>query len=264
MIDKARNEFGKLVETVAELRGPNGCPWDKQQTHDSLKRYAIEEIYELVEAIESGDEISLKDELGDVLLQVLLHARIAEEHGCFDIGDVCKAIGDKLRRRHPHVFSDLEVSGIDEIWANWERIKRGEPGHRDRKSAIEGVPASLPALMRAAAISRKAARVGFDWPDSASVLDKLNEEIEELREAVGSGNREHLEEEIGDVLFTVVNVARLNHIDPEEALRKMLEKFQRRFRLIEKRAQETGRSVNELTIDEMDRVWTQAKKDSLG
>ena len=264
MQDKMREEFVQLIETVAKLRGPGGCPWDREQTHESLKRYAIEETYEVVEAIESGDPKKLEDELGDLLLQVLLHAQMASEEGQFDMGDVCRVLREKLQRRHPHVFADVEVSGVDEVLANWEQIKGGEPGYDQRKSVLDGVPKSLPALMRAADLSKKAAKTGFDWPDVGAIVDKLKEETREVEEALARDNKEELESEIGDLLFTTVNIARFKGIDPEEALRRMLERFSQRFRLIECRARESGRGIEEMTLEEMDRVWDEAKngKDS--
>lgn len=248
-------EFGKLVEVISILRSPNGCPWDKEQTHESLKNHAIEETYEMIEAIESGNPKKLADELGDVLLQVLLHSQIASETGDFDISDVCKRIREKLIRRHPHVFEDLEVSGIDEIWKNWEQIKREETGHEDRKSALDGVPNTLPALMRANKISKKAARTGFDWPDLESVLAKLEEETSELHDAIQSNNSEHIKEEIGDMIFTLVNIARFQNIDPEDALRTTISKFIRRFSNIENHATSTNRQIQDLSMDEMEEVW---------
>ena len=182
MDDRARDEFGKLVEAVARLRGPGGCPWDREQTHESLKRYAIEETYEVIDAIDGGEPAKLEDELGDFILQALLHAEIARESGQFDIADVCRTIREKLVRRHPHVFGDVEISGVDDVLHNWEQIKSEEYEHR--KSVLDGVPASLPALMRAAKISKKAAGTGFDWPDVGSIIAKLKEETAELEEAI--------------------------------------------------------------------------------
>ena len=254
-----RDEFGKLVETVAALRAPEGCPWDRQQTHETLKKYAIEETYELVEAIESGDARRIQDELGDLLLQVLLHAQIAGEAEQFDAADVCSTLREKLHRRHPHVFGDTQVSGVDDVLHNWEHIKRAEPGYDERKSALDGVPGSLPALMRAAKLSKKAARTGFDWPDVRSIVDKLKEETAELEEALDRDDKGAVQEEIGDLLFTVVNIARFKGIDPEEALRRMLEKFVRRFNRIEERAAQFGVKVGDMTLPEMDRVWDETK-----
>ena len=259
MSDNVMKEFEELVQTVAILRGPDGCPWDKEQTHDSLKKYAIEETYEVIEAIESGDPKKIEDELGDLLLQVLLHAQIASEADQFDIGDICRVLREKLQRRHPHVFADTEISGVDDVLYNWEQIKKGEPGYDQRKSVLEGVPKSLPALMRASEISKKAAKTGFEWPDVHAVLDKLKEETREVEEAINKGVTKEIEGEIGDLLFTTVNIARHTGIDPEEALRRMLERFTRRFRHIEESAQLSGRSIQDLTLEEMDQVWEEAK-----
>ena len=259
MSSKSGDEFEKLVDTVATLRGPGGCPWDREQTHDSLKKYAVEETYEVIEAIDSGDPTKVVDELGDLLLQVLLHAQIADENEQFDIADVCQTIREKLRRRHPHVFADVQISGVDDVLTNWEAIKRSEPGYNERKSVLDGVPGSLPALMRAAKLSKKAAKTGFDWPDVNSIFGKLNEESGELKEAIDSGDKAAIQHEIGDVLFCVVNIARHTHIDPEEALRDMLGRFSYRFKQIEAKAEETGRNISDMTLDEMDKVWDEAK-----
>lgn len=260
MEDETLDAFAALVQTVRKLRGPGGCPWDRQQTHQSLKRYVIEETYEVVEAIESAAADRLEDELGDLLLQVLLHAEIARESGEFDIAGVCERIDEKLRRRHPHVFGGLEVDGVDEVLHNWEQIKRAEPGNQDRSSALDGVPRSLPALMRAAKLSKKAARTGFDWPNVEAILDKLREETAELEGALRDGDPDRTCSEIGDILFTVVNIARFQQVDPEDALRLMLDRFAERFRVIEARAAGQGRSVQDMTLDEMDRVWNEAKR----
>lgn len=259
MDEKIRDEFAKLVDTVRRLRSPGGCPWDREQTHDSLKRYAIEETYEVVEAIEHGDPSELEDELGDLMLQVLLHAQIASEEGHFDIGDVCRVHREKLIRRHPHVFADREVAGVDEVLTNWEQIKLTEPGYEERESVLDGVPESLPALMRAAKLSKKAARTGFDWPNIHSIFGKLEEETGELREAVDSEDKSRIKEELGDLLFVIVNISRWAGIDPEEALRDMLKKFTYRFQKIEDHARQSGRDIHDMTLQEMDRVWDEAK-----
>jgi len=259
MANDIAQEFIELVETVCRLRSPGGCPWDRQQTHDSLKHYAIEETYELVEAVESGEPAKLKDELGDVLLQVLLHAQIANEEGRFDISDVCRNIKEKLHRRHPHVFGEVEVAGVDEVLHNWEQIKRAEPGYEDRESVLDGVPEHLPALMRAAKLGKKAARTGFDWPDIQAIFDKMREETIELKDAIDRGTQADIREEVGDLLFTIVNIARHADVDPEEALRLMLKKFIYRFTHIEDHARATGRDIGQLTLDEMDDAWNQAK-----
>ena len=259
--DRARDEFAALVETVARLRAPGGCPWDREQTHASLKRYVIEETYEVIDAIDSGDPSKIEDELGDLLLQVLLHAQISAETDGFNIADVCARIREKLQRRHPHVFADTEVSGVDEVLHNWEQIKRAEPGNEERKSALDGVPRSLPALMRAAKLSKKAARTGFDWPEVGAIVEKLREETAELEEAVAKGDTNEVRAEIGDLLFTIVNIARFQGIDPEEALTEMLGRFSSRFTRIESDAAEKGRDISDMTLEEMDAVWNQAKCD---
>lgn len=259
-VGRIRDEFAALVETVARLRGPGGCPWDQKQTHDSLKPYAVEETYEVLEAIESGAPAKLEDELGDLLLQVLLHAQISSEIDGFDIADVCARIREKLHRRHPHVFADTQVSGVDDVLHNWEQIKRAEKLNESRKSALDGVPKSLPALMRAAELSKKAARTGFDWPEIAAVFEKLREETGELEEAVAKGDKDAASAEIGDLLFAAVNIARFEGVDPEQALRDMLARFTRRFQHIEQEAAEKGRSIEDMTLAEMDAIWDRAKE----
>jgi tetrapyrrole methylase family protein / MazG family protein len=263
MTDNTRDEFAKLVDVVAELRGEHGCPWDRKQTHASLRPYAVEETYELVDAIDQGVDSKLRDELGDVLLQVLLHSQLAGERNAFDIGDVCTTIREKLIRRHPHVFGEVKVSGVDDVLHNWEAIKSGEPGHEDRKSVLDGVPRSLPALIRATEISRRASKVGFDWEKVGDILDKLREESGELAEAIEGGNVEEIQHEVGDLLFVVVNIARYLEIDAEDSLRGMLERFSSRFRRIEEHAKSTGRKVSDMTLREMDAVWDEAKKNAV-
>ena len=260
MTDKVKDEFAALVETVARLRAPGGCPWDREQTHESLKRYVVEETYEVLEAIESGDPAKLEDELGDLLLQVLLHAQISSEINGFDIADVCARIREKLQRRHPHVFADTQVSGVDDVLHNWEKIKRAEPGNEDRVSVLDGVPKSMPALMRAAKLSKKAARTGFDWPEVSAIFKKMREEAGELEQAIAGGNKSEIQFEIGDLLFTVVNIARFQGIDPEEALREMLDRFASRFGKIEEEAATNGKNIEDMTLEEMDAIWDQAKE----
>lgn len=259
MTDRVTEEFRKLVDVVAALRGPGGCPWDREQDHASLRKYLIEEAYEVVDAIDHGSDRKLEEELGDLLLQVLLHAQIAGEEGRFDIADVCEVHRQKLVRRHPHVFGEVEVSGVDDVLHNWDEIKSREPGREAITSAIGGVPSSLPALMRATEISKRAAKTGFEWPNMAGVMDKLREETAELEEAIESGETEKIKSEIGDLLFTVVNIARWAKVDAEESLREMLDRFRDRFTAIEDHAREQGRSIGDLTIDEMDAIWNQAK-----
>jgi tetrapyrrole methylase family protein/MazG family protein len=238
---------------VDRLLAPGGCPWDQAQTHDTLKRHLIEEAYELIEAIESGDAERLIEELGDVLLQPVMHAQIAARNGHWDIEAVARAVTEKLVRRHPHVFGSVEAKDADEVLHNWDEIKRQEKGTSGR-SALDGVPRSMPALSRAFEISKRAARLGFEWHDLDGVWTKLAEEEKELWAAVEKGTG--VPEELGDLLFTIVNIARWLKVDPEEALRKMVDRFQERFATMESLA---GRPLKELNLDDWDELWTKAK-----
>ena len=252
-----RPAFQDLVEVVARLRGPDGCPWDREQTYTSLKRFVLEESYEVLEAIDDGDPERLCDELGDLLLQVVLQAQLGREDGYFDIRDIIAGLTDKLIRRHPHVFGDVQVADSAEVLVNWEQLKRGE--RPERTSVLDGLPVHLPALMKALEVSKRVVKVGFEWPSLEEVLGKLDEEVAELREALPRGDRRELEAELGDVLFTVVNVARKLSIDPEEALRTMVARFSERFREVERLARSGGRPLHEMTLAEMDALWEQAK-----
>lgn len=252
--------FDKFVETVATLRGPNGCPWDKKQTHASLKPYFVEETYEALQAIDDQDDEELKSELGDVLLQIGLHAQIASENARFSMDDVCRAITEKLIRRHPHVFSDVTVSGVDEVLTNWEAIKASEkPGQTFGQSAIGEVPNSLPALLLALKVSKRAAKLGFEWQDIHGVLEKMREEISELETALSGGCAEDIENELGDLLFTIVNVARWAKVDPEESLRRMVLRFRARFSAMEQEARERGVELSSLSAQAWDDLWNLAK-----
>ena len=246
---------------MARLRSPAGCPWDREQTHESLKRYVLEETYELLEAIDSGDPGKIANELGDLLLQVVFHAQLASERGDFDLDTVAERIVSKLVHRHPHVFGATTVKDADEVVTNWERLKAREPEARDRESVLDGVPPTLPALMRAAEVQKRASRVGFDWEDVAGPLDKIDEETRELRAAHANADAGGLAEEIGDLLFAVVNASRFCGVDPEDALRQTMEKFGRRFRRIEDRARSSGRDLREMSLEEMDQIWEEAKAD---
>ena len=253
-------DFDALVAIMARLRDPQGgCPWDLAQTPQTLRKYVIEEAYEVVEAIEGGSPAKLAEELGDLLLQVVFHAQLARESGAFVLGDVTRAIVEKLIRRHPHVFGTVSVSGEDEVLKNWEQIKRGEPGYEDRVGILDGIPPALPALMRALEVSKRVVKVGFEWPTVNEVLDKVEEEIKELRVEIASGETARAADELGDLLFTLVNVARHLKIDPEDALRRMTQRFAARFRHIERRAAETSRAVSDLSLEEMEAVWQMAK-----
>lgn len=255
-------DFEALRLVMARLRDPlTGCPWDREQTPLSLRKYVIEEAYEVVEAIDSGSASKLSEELGDLLLQVVFHAQLASETGAFALPDVTQSIVEKLVRRHPHVFGSVTVTGSDQVLTNWEQIKRAEPGYEDRRSLLDGIPPALPALMRALEVSRRVVKVGFEWPGIGEVLDKVEEEIAELRTEIALGNTARAGDELGDLLFTLVNVARQLKVDPEDALRQMTLRFARRFKYIERFAADTDRAVSDLTLDEMESVWQAAKRE---
>ncbi|HEX2136703.1 MAG TPA: nucleoside triphosphate pyrophosphohydrolase [Microvirga sp.] len=263
----------RLLEIMAALRTRGtGCPWDLEQDFRSIAPFTVEEAYEVADAIERGDLVDLKDELGDLLLQVVFHARMAEEQGAFAFRDVVQAITRKLIRRHPHVFGDAGALGADEVKALWERIKQDEKAERraarsaagrgadDDPRFLSGVPAAMPALVRARKLTAKAAQVGFDWPDAGQVVDKIREELAEVEDAAATGDRDKVEDEIGDLLFAVANLARHLRIDPEAALRRTNLKFERRFGAIEAALKTQGRSLEEASLDEMEELWTAAKR----
>ena len=250
-----------LAQVMARLRGPGGCPWDREQTPQTLRKYVIEEAYEVVEAVDSGSPAKLSEELGDLLLQVVFHAQLASEAGEFALPDVSRLIVEKLIRRHPHVFGTATVSGSEEVLTNWEQIKRAEPGYEDRTSILDGIPPALPALMRALEVSKRVVKVGFEWPGIGDVLNKVEEELGELRAEIAAGQTERAGDELGDLLFTLVNVARQLQVDPEDALRRMTLRFAARFRFIEQHAADASRAVSEMTLEEMEAVWQQAKRE---
>ncbi len=250
--------FDRLVEIMRRLRGPGGCPWDAEQSHESLKRYLIEEAYEVIEAIDTNNPELLKEELGDLLLQPVFHAAIAEESGTFTMDDVLEAINDKLVRRHPHVFGEQQVKTAAEQVANWERIKKGEKGE-ERRSALAGVPPHMPALMKAQKITEKAARVGFDWEHVDQVFAKVLEELHELEETMTTGDEARMEAELGDLLFAIVNLGRFLSLDPEQALGKTIARFTARFTYVEESLHAAGRSMKDATLEEMDHLWAEAK-----
>lgn len=251
--------FDRLMNLMRRLRAPGGCPWDAEQTHESLKRYLLEETYEVLEAIDSKSTKMLKEELGDLLLQSVFHAVIAEEHGEFTMDDVLQVLSDKLIRRHPHVFADLKVDTIDDLVANWERIKKGEKGE-ERLSALSGVPPQLPALLRAQKITEKASRVGFDWDHVDPVFAKVLEELKELEETLFTGDQERMEAELGDLLFAIVNLGRFLSINPEDALRKTIARFVSRFHHVEESLHAEGMTLAEASLEQMDSLWEEAKK----
>ncbi len=275
-------EFDELVQLMARLRAPDGCPWDRKQTHASLKPYLLEETYEVLETIDEGDVLNLKEELGDLLLQIVFHAQIGTEEGTFTIQEVITLLADKLVRRHPHVFGQAgegtEPLDAEQVYSRWEEIKRAERNQHGREgSALDGVPKNLPALLRAYQVQGRASRVGFDWPHTsagfAQLCGKIDEEVMELRQAhvdrEDSTNRDgqaqrdaRVEEELGDVLFSLVNLARSLKVNPEDALRKAVNRFTTRFQYIESQAAGSGRKFEDMSLSEMDRLWEEAKSQS--
>ena len=246
----------ELIEVVRRLRAPGGCPWDREQTHKTLRPNMLEEAYEAVDAIDENDMEHLKEELGDVLLQVLLHSQIADDNGIFNIEDVAKILKDKLIHRHPHVFGNASVKNANEVLEKWDKLKAEEKA--DRKSAMDGLSKAQSALISAQKISKRAVKTGFEWPNEDSLYECIFSEFKEFKEAVKEQNKEHMEEEFGDILFAVVNLARWNDIDAEQALITSNRKFEKRFRKMEELA---VKPLNEYTLDEFDKLWRSAKKE---
>jgi tetrapyrrole methylase family protein/MazG family protein len=258
--------FARFVELIARLRAPGGCPWDREQTHESVKPMTIEEAYEVAHAIDEGDDDELLGELGDLLLQVVFHANIAEERGAFRLKQVIERVSEKMVRRHPHVFGENDASTSGEVLRNWEAIKsqEREAKGKDDGSMLDSVHKGLPAVMEAFQMTTKASRVGFDWREADGALLKLDEEAMELREAIrGKADHRAIAEEVGDLLFIAVNVARLTGVDPESALKAANRKFRRRFRHVEERLRAEGRKPADATLQEMDRLWDEAKERGL-
>ena len=266
-------KFERLVDIMATLRGPNGCPWDKQQDFNSLKPMLVEEVYEVLEAVENGDFDGISEELGDLLLHVVFHAYLGKEAGQFDINTVIDKISEKLVRRHPHVFGTESASTADEVIKNWEAIKAQEKAEKlknrtpEQRSLLEGIPSKLPAIHEAHQISSRAARVGFDWPDVDGIFDKLQEEVRELKEVIATGDeesrRERLEDEIGDMLFVIVNIARYLKIDSESALKRANRKFKSRFQYMESELARQGKSLEQTSLQEMEALWQKAKSETI-
>ena len=252
--------FVQLLEVMARLRGPDGCPWDKKQTHESLKACLLEECYEVLAAIDANDPHHLQEELGDLLLQVVFHSQMASELGDFQIEDVLNTLIEKLTRRHPHVFGEEVVEHAEAAISRWEQIKAQEKKHKNLPEGLfSGIPKELPALLRAYRIGGKAARVNFDWPKVEDIWGKAEEEIRELKEAMAEKNPQAIEEEWGDLFFTLAQVARRLKVNPEEALRKSSNKFEARFAWMEQKVQETGKDIHELSAEEWETLWKQAK-----
>ena len=247
--------FDKLVKIMSRLRAKDGCPWDRAQTHASLKKHIIEEAYELCDAIDSRDPEKLKDELGDFLFQVIFQAQIAKERGAFDIDDVLRTSAKKMLNRHPHVFGKHRAKDPDDAYKHWQARKEQEKSYQDRKSILDGVPKTLPALIKAQKVSKRAAHQGFDWPDVKFVVDKVHEELEEVKAEIKSGNRRRLAEEIGDLLFVIVILSRFGGIDAEESLHNATKKFAKRFGNIERALKKRNKKFTECTFDELYRLW---------
>jgi tetrapyrrole methylase family protein/MazG family protein len=250
-------DFKELLSIMEKLRGEKGCPWDKEQTRESLKPYIVEEAYELLEAIEENDPEKIKEELGDLLFQIVFQSQIAGENKEFDMSDIIDKIAKKMVSRHPHVFGNTTCSTSDEVVAQWEVQKKREG--KLRESILEGVPETLPSLLRAHRLQKRAAGVGFDWERIDDVLKKLDEELKEFKEALGTKNKDMIEDELGDIFFMLVNISRFIGVNPEDAHRKTISKFIHRFRYIEMKAAEQGRKLSDMTLDEMDKLWDEAK-----
>ena len=255
---KSLYTFDQLVNIMRKLRAPGGCPWDAEQTHESLTRYLLEETYEVIEAIDEKSPQHLKEELGDLLLQPVFHAAIAEESGEFTIDDIISTLCDKLIRRHPHVFGDVEIKDSNQQIEIWEKIKRLEKGD-ERPSALSGIPEHLPALLKAHKISEKASRVGFDWEHADQVFAKVMEELHEFEEAWAGGDPTRMEDELGDLLFAITNLGRFLNLNPEEALRKTITRFQKRFSYVESELLSQGMAMQNSTLEEMNELWEMAK-----
>jgi tetrapyrrole methylase family protein/MazG family protein len=255
-MSKSAEALDELLKIQNRLLAPGGCPWDREQTHASLVRYLIEETYEVIEAINEGDMYKLQEELGDLLLQIVFHAALAQGAGHFDFGDLTRSVSRKMVDRHPHVFGVMDLKTSEDVLDNWEDFKRKE----GKKHLLEGIPSGLPALMRAVKIQEKAARVGFDWPDINGTVDKFKEEIDEL---VQAQNPAQVREEMGDVFFALVNVARFKQVEPEQALQSCNDKVTQRIGYMEARMKELGRSFKDLTLEEMDALWDEAKTQGL-
>jgi tetrapyrrole methylase family protein/MazG family protein len=249
-----------LLGIMTKLRGERGCPWDKAQTHETLRPYVVEEAYEVVDAIDRGNINDLEEELGDLLLQVVFHCRLAEESGRFTFEDVVDGVCKKMVRRHPHIFGDVKVNNSGEVLKNWEDIKQDEKELKSHAESMANIPKAMPALMRAFKVQEKAARVGFDWDDIDDVMNKVFEEVEELNEVYKGNNRDRIKDELGDLLFAVVNVSRFLGINPELAIEGTIQKFIRRFGFVEREALKKDKDLQTMTLQEMDRLWDKGKK----
>lgn len=260
--------FDELIAVMSRLRAPGGCPWDAEQTYQSLSQYLLEEAYETFDAIQeadaTGDTANLREELGDLLLQVIFHATIGKERGDFDIDDVASGVAQKLILRHPHVFGDANFARAEDVLDNWDQLKADERKasgkvEKQLESILDEVPVHFPALLEGLKLTKKAAKVGFDWENAEQIFDKLHEEVGELKEAIANGEKKNIDEEIGDLLFVVMNLARHLDVEPETALKKTNRKFRKRFKFIEDDLKRQNKTLNEAGLEEMDRLWTEAK-----
>lgn len=259
MMQKKKYTIDDLLSIVETLRGENGCPWDRAQTHNSIKKYMIEETYEVIDALEAGDDKMFSNELGDLLLQIVLHAQMAKERGAFDFSDILKEICQKMISRHTHVFGADKASDTKSALDTWEKNKKKEKGLSTQSELMNDIPRSLPALIRAEKVQKKAADIGFDWPDASGALEKAGEEAGELAEAIRSKDSLNIEEELGDLLFSIVNISRFCNVNAEEALRHATDKFIARFTVLEQLAQQSGKILSKLTLEELETLWQQAK-----
>lgn len=263
MADQETTPMNRLLNVMARLRDPNGgCPWDLEQNFDTIAPYTVEEAFEVAEAIAREDRAELKGELGDLLLQVVFHAQMAAEEGSFDFHDVAQAIHDKMVRRHPHVFADADSDTAEEVIRDWETIKAAERAEKgeQRHSALDGVPEGLPPMQRAAKLQKKAAKTGFDWEHPDDVVEQVHSELDELKDALAGTDQAHIDEEFGDVLFTLVNLSRHVRVDAGQSLRRASEKFSRRFRAMEEFAYAEGKSLDDLSRDQLEELWQKAKR----
>lgn len=260
MEERVGELFAGLTQIMERLRGEKGCPWDREQTHESLKPFLIEEAYEVLEAMEANDGEKFQEELGDLLFQIIFHAQISAEQGAFTMEQLLEKISQKMIRRHPHVFSNAAVADAQEVLFNWEEIKRKEKGGNKAGSALDGIPRELPALLHAHRLQDRASRLGFDWPDAEGAYGKVEEEMTELKSALEKGDRRQMEEELGDLLFSLVNIARFIEVNPEEALRRAIARFIQRFHHIEEGFKEQGREIQKGDMEEMERLWQEAKE----
>ncbi len=256
---KDKYDFNDLLDVMKRLRSEKGCPWDKEQTHESLRIYLIEETYEVLEALDAGDTDKFCNELGDLLLQIVFHAQIADENGEFDMNDVTTEICSKLISRHPHIFGNVGADTVEQVNENWEAIKKKEKKLKSQTGVLKDVPANLPALMRSYKVQQKAAQVGFDWDNTDDVFRKIDEEIDELREVYRTGNLERITDELGDAIFALVNLSRFLRIQPELALTGTTDKFIRRFEYIEQQSLKAGKRLEDMSLAEMDELWNEAK-----